>query len=367
MTTATVPSAWIVSRRFDLTWFFGGAGLGLLWALLVLVARLPVTPLVWLWIMAFDGPHMAAAYSRTYADPTCWKQHRRLLLGSCLMFLPGPLLLCAGVLFHSPAPFTAYLAICGLWAIHHTARQHYGFLALYKAKSGDRQDIVFERWCLYAGCWLPFAAFMLAHPHIRALGGLSPLLSPAEFVLLVALIGAWVATLGVFALRAARRWRPAHGQKIAYFFTTVMMYGLTYFFLSRFEPVFHGNGSPDQEFLLISMVLALFHSAQYVGLVWFHNRNRYATARTLSGALSRTPARYVLALLLFVPFYVAIAVAAAVYPSLAAPAAWALGPFTFNQVALSIWWGIGLHHYILDQRIWRVSGDTGLRQALRLS
>jgi hypothetical protein len=35
-----------------------------------------------------------------------------------------------------------------------------------------------------------------------------------------------------------------------------------------------------------------------------------------------------------------------------------------NQVGLAVWWGIALHHYWLDERIWRVSRDAPTRAAL---
>jgi hypothetical protein len=37
---------------------------------------------------------------------------------------------------------------------------------------------------------------------------------------------------------------------------------------------------------------------------------------------------------------------------------------TVNQVALAAWWGIALHHYVIDERIWRIRTDAGLRKAL---
>ena len=31
-----------------------------------------------------------------------------------------------------------------------------------------------------------------------------------------------------------------------------------------------------QDFLMLSILVTVFHNVQYLGLVWFHNRNRYA-------------------------------------------------------------------------------------------
>jgi hypothetical protein len=37
-----------------------------------------------------------------------------------------------------------------------------------------------------------------------------------------------------------------------------------------------------------------------------------------------------------------------------------------NQIGLCLWWGLALHHYWLDQRIWRVRADAPLRRSLGL-
>ena len=51
---------WLVSRTFDLLWFFGGAALSLLVLVLYFVAGAPIVALWWIWLLAFDGPHIGA-------------------------------------------------------------------------------------------------------------------------------------------------------------------------------------------------------------------------------------------------------------------------------------------------------------------
>ena len=65
--TTDVPR-WLVSRRFDLTWFFGGAALSVLFLALYFVIGAPIVALWWIWLLAFDGPHIGAAFTRTYLD-----------------------------------------------------------------------------------------------------------------------------------------------------------------------------------------------------------------------------------------------------------------------------------------------------------
>jgi hypothetical protein len=46
-----------------------------------------------------------------------------------------------------------------LYAYYHIVRQHYGFMALYRAVNGerDRLDRIVDTWTLYVGLWAPYA------------------------------------------------------------------------------------------------------------------------------------------------------------------------------------------------------------------
>ena len=39
---------------------------------------------------------------------------------------------------------------------------------------------------------------------------------------------------------------------------------------------------------------------------------------------------------------------------------------TATQLGLCVWWGIALHHYLIDQYIWRIKGDAALAADLGL-
>src|SRR5207302_9239771 len=89
------------------------------------------------------------------------------------------------------------------------------------------------------------------------------------------LIAIYAGTILNFIVRA--RWS---NPKTAYLLITVLLYGAIYFAVARYEPVYARSTGPDQDFLLLSIVIVIFHNVQYLGLVWFHNRNRYgASAR----------------------------------------------------------------------------------------
>jgi len=75
-----------VSRAFDLTWFFGGGVLSLVVLALYFAAGAPIVALWWIWLLAFDGPHIGAAFTRTYFDAEEWRRRPALLLTSLITF-----------------------------------------------------------------------------------------------------------------------------------------------------------------------------------------------------------------------------------------------------------------------------------------
>jgi hypothetical protein len=375
-TTVTIMEAtrsrWIVSPSFDLFWFFGGAIASILILAAFLALRVPIVALVWVGILLFDGPHMAAAYSRTYLDGLEWRQRRRVLVVPLLAFLVGPLCLAANLVTGSELPFLAFLGGVTFYAYFHVVRQHWGFLALYRAKAGERgQDVAIDRWSLYVACWTPYAWFLLTHPKARALVYLTPEASPM-FVRVVTCACAvvFLSAIAAFVSRAVKR--RAAPQKVGYFLVTVALYALAYFWVGRMEPVYPQSSGPDQDFLLLSLVVGVFHNMQYVGLVWFHNRNRYGTRDAQHGLarhVNASPLRYLgFAFAFSLGIYLLVACSTGVYPGCQAFLTRPLvGAITVNQLGLSLWWGIALHHYYLDQKIWRIRGDDRLRRDLGLA
>jgi len=364
---------WIVSREFDLSLFFGGAALSLLVLVLALVLRAPIIALWWIWLLAFDGPHIGAAFTRTYLDRHEWTRRPGMLAGSLATFLVGPLALALGVVTSTDAPFLLFLGFATLYGYYHVVRQHYGFVALYNARNGARDPgiLALDRVTLYLGSWLPYAYFVLSHPRARTLVGLSAGSdrSGLERALLWGLVAVWAAALVRFAWFHLRR-RSFGEPKVAYLLVTVLLHGAIYFGVSRFEPVYGSSRGPDQDFLLISILVVIFHNVQYLGLVWFHNRNRYgeSTGHGLAQLVNRSPVFFLGACALFsAVIYFGSACATGVFPGCAPFVGRQLGPVSWNQVGLCLWWGLAMNHYVLDQKIWRVRGDRELQHDLRLA
>ena len=369
---APAPSRWIVSPSFDLFWFFGGAVASLVIVGAFLALHVSIVALVWVGILFFDGPHMAAAYSRTYVDAREWRERRGVLLMPLLAFLLGPLCLAGNVVTRSEVPFLGYLALATFYAYFHVVRQHWGFLALYRAKAGERgRDLAIDRWSLYVACWTPYTWFLLTHPKARALLMLAPDASPS-FVRFATLACALVfgGAVMVFLARALKN--GVRGPKVPYFLVTSVVYALAYFWIGRMEPVYAHSTGPDQDFLLLGLVIGVFHNVQYVGLVWFHNRNRYRRTdeeHGLARHVNASAVRYLAFAFAFsLGIYLLVACSTGVYPGCQAFLTRRLvGPITVNQLGLSLWWGIALHHYYLDQKIWRIRGDDRLRRDLGLA
>ena len=119
------------------------------------------------------------------------------------------------------------------------------------------------------------------------------------------------------------------------------------------------SNGPDQDFLLISILVVIFHNVQYLGLVWFHNRNRYgeSTGHGLAQLVNRSPAYFLGACALFsAVISFASACATGAFPGCAPFADRQLGPVSWNQIGLCLWWGLAMNHYVLDQKIWRIRG-----------
>jgi len=147
---------WIVSKRYDLAFIFGGAALSLSIPLLVMQwpALLPL--IFWMWLLFFDGTHLYAAYSRTYLDRQFWKTDRALLLGSPAVIM----LTLTAVIFYVRSgnirPVEYFLVFAQAWAYYHLVRQHYGFVSLYDRKSGSTKEThEINKQTIYVGLWTP--------------------------------------------------------------------------------------------------------------------------------------------------------------------------------------------------------------------
>src|SRR5690349_24168757 len=154
-TESAISLRWIISAREDLVWFIGSAASSYLLLGLYVTGILPLIPMVAGWAILIDAPHVFGTFSRTYFDKTEWKSRKRLMLGSLLFFVIGPVLALLG------AGFTFFF-VAALWAYYHLVKQHYGFMILYKKKNNDLAEIdnLIDRAFILLGMTYPFVRFL---------------------------------------------------------------------------------------------------------------------------------------------------------------------------------------------------------------
>src|SRR5215204_7408532 len=156
---SAISLRWIIGARDDLIWFIGSVISS--YALLFLYVRgiVPLLPMVALWAILIDAPHVFGTFSRTYFDRAERRSRKRLLWGSLLFFAVGPLMVLAGAgLF--------FFFVAALWAYYHLVKQHYGFMVLYKKKNNDLVpvDNALDRLLILFAFNYPFVAFIAQDP-----------------------------------------------------------------------------------------------------------------------------------------------------------------------------------------------------------
>jgi hypothetical protein len=213
--------------------------------------------------------------------------------------------------------------------------------------------------------------FLLTHPRARAMMAIQggTLDAPAlRFSLLAATLLAPLVLVGSTLSRPSAQ---RNLRALAYGLLVLVLHALIYLVAGRFEPVYAASTGPDTDFLLLSVMVTIFHNVQYVALVWSYNRRRHSETpveeRDLAAWLSRSIPRYLAACAAFSIVYFALASSTGVYPGLRIFEHRVLGDVSWNQVGLALWWGLALHHYVLDQCIWRVSKDARLRAELNVA
>src|SRR4051812_1390742 len=160
---SAISLRWIISGREDLVWFIGSVVSSYALFALYVSGLLPLVPMVAAWAILIDAPHVFATFSRTYFDRTERRARKRLLLGSLLFFVVGPLMVLVGAGF-------VFFFLAALWAYYHLVKQHYGFMVLYKKKNNDLApvDNALDRVFLLLAFTYPFVAFIALDPEAMA-------------------------------------------------------------------------------------------------------------------------------------------------------------------------------------------------------
>ncbi|MDP2305879.1 MAG: hypothetical protein Q8P18_07605 [Pseudomonadota bacterium] len=354
------PGTWIISRTQDLTWFWGSALVGLGAGALVLLAPWLALPLFCAWMVGVDGPHFWATWTRSVWDPAERARRGALVAGSFLIFLPGFAAWAVARATGADVVWIGFLLLAAVWAYHHGVRQDFGIWSLYARRAGlSVRERTVDAWFLYGARWGLFAWFSLAHPLSRAeleAAGLAWISAPVGWAVL-----AWmVAFPVVLAVRYAKGRPVLPGLFIL--LPCIGYQAVGFAVIGLAEPLVPGFSNVEQAFAVLALSNGVAHGLQYLGLVAWAGKNRHPRGGpSLSARLSARPGRaWLVYVALSVP-YLAVNLLRT-----AAPGVHIAGP-TVEGLALCVYWGFVLHHYLLDQYIWRPHADPILRAELRVA
>ena len=275
-TAAGRDSWWLFSPRVDVCVFGGSAlvSLLLLWA----GARAGVlegdSP-DWAWVPAVllvDVAHVYATAFRVYFDG---EELRRRL---SLYVLAPSIALALSVALYSESEALFWRALAYL-AVFHFVRQQYGWVALYRARGGERGR---AGWSVDAAAVYMATLYPLAYWHAHLPRRFWWFL-PGDF----ASAPAWVEraafvlyclALGAYAARSAHGWvlkgRGNPGKDLVVLTTAVCWYvGIVAY-------------DSDYAFTVTNVII---HGVPYAALVWWYARGRAAQAGRVYRALARWP------------------------------------------------------------------------------
>jgi hypothetical protein len=374
--TRAISMRWIISAHDDLIWFIGSVASSYALFLLYISGFLPLVPMVALWAILIDAPHVFGTFSRTYFDRTERRNRRRLLWGSLLFFAVGPIMVLAGA-------GLVFFFIAALWAYYHLVKQHYGFMVLYKKKNNDLAavDNALDRLLLLFAFNYPFVAFIAGDPEAMArvpamlksgVNGLATILLAGTIILAAAWLGRQI--------QRVITEEPLDVPKYLLLAAAIPMHWIV-----LLTPM------PHKPIALVA-ILTIYHNLQYHRLIWFHNKKYVKTVsvsdKVVTDLRGRSPtvregvdlrAKYGAAELISrrLLYYVAFGILFGLiyqgprqilgYISLKSGKDLADAQSFATQLGISFLWGYAFIHYYLDSKIWRVRRDPSVGKALNMS
>jgi uncharacterized membrane protein len=376
---------WIINAREDLVWFVGSVASSYALLILYVTGVLPLIPMVVGWAILIDAPHVFGTPSRTYFDRTEWQTRRRLMLGSLLFFVIGPLMVLLGL-------GLTFFFLAALWAYYHLVKQHYGFMVLYKKKNNDLAplDNALDRLLLLFAFNYPFVAFIASDPN--AMARVPPMLRSGVNTVTTLLLAGTIVVGGCWLIRQVQRaWLHESLNLPKYL---LLAAAIPMHWIALLTPM------PNKPIALVA-ILTVYHNLQYHRLIWFHNQKYmergnpgriYGAARNAlrnsspaakEGVLDRDlnlrkkygPAALISRRLLY---YIAFGI---LFGLLYQGPRQVLGYFGLKashgdvtaqlpipiQLGVAVLWGVAFIHYYLDSKIWRVRRDPSVGKALNMS
>lgn len=364
--TRAISLRWIISARDDLVWFIGSVASSYALFLFYRKGILTLIPMMAIWAILIDAPHVFGTFSRTYFDRTERRSRGRLLRGSLLFFALGPVMVLLG------AGFVFFFA-AALWAYYHLVKQHYGFMVLYKKKNHDLAPIdnALDRLLLLFAFNYPFVAFIGQDP--EAMARVPSVLRQGVGFVAAALLAGTVILLTAWLIRQIAR--PLLGLPLNIPKYLLLGAAIPMHWIVLLTPMPHKT-------IAIVAILTIYHNLQYHRLIWFHNRkysiqdgfgrneetvdstalrSKYGAAELISRRLSY----YVAFGILFGLIYQGPRQLLGYLALREGTAATSEQSF-LAQLGISVLWGYAFIHYYLDSKIWRVRRDAAVGKALKM-
>ena len=367
-----VSVRWIISARDDLVWLIGSVASSYLLLVLYVKGIIPLVPMVALWAILIDAPHVFGTFSRTYFDRTERRNRGRLLWGSLLFFAIGPLMVFAGA-------GLIFFFLAALWAYYHLVKQHYGFMVLYKKKNNDLAplDNALDRLLLLFAFNYPFVAFIARDPEAMARVP-APLQSGVTALATMLLAGTVVLTIAWVGrqIQRALTGEPLNVPKYLLLAAAIPMHWIVLLTPMPHKPI------------AIVAILTIYHNLQYHRLIWFHNQkysvrtgsgsDRVTVRERVSGAGTELRQKYGAAEVISrrLLYYIAFGILFGLiyqgprqilgYLSLKNGDGLTVQSF-LTQLGISFLWGYAFIHYYLDSKIWRIRRDPSVGKALNIS
>jgi hypothetical protein len=345
--TGALSLRWIINAREDLVWFIGSVISSYVLLALYITGLVPLVWMVGAWAILIDAPHVFGTFSRTYFDRAERRARKRLLLGSLVFFLVGPLMVLAGL-------GLVFFFIAALWAYYHLVKQHYGFMVLYKKKNDDlaRIDNALDRTFLLLAFTYPFVAFVESDP--EAMKRVPAALQSGVSILATSLLIATILAAAAWLLRQVQRAlqsQPLNLPKYLLLAAAIPMHWIVLLTPMAHKPI------------AIVAILTIYHNLQYHRLIWFHNKKytKDARGRETHGAAEFISRRLI--------YYIAFGILFGLWYQL--PRQYVTATYgqatTITQLFASFFWGYAFIHYYLDSKIWRVRRDPSVGKALQMS
>lgn len=372
-----LPATWLISKRVDLSFLFGGVFVSLALFYLWQARIVETQSLLLLWIFVFHGPHFWGQISRTFLDRSERATRGPVLWRSLLWFVVGPVFIGVGLVLES---FTGradfwqlFFFLAAIWAYHHVIKQHFGFMALYRAKHQefDRGEFLFHKRYLITSLWLPIAMFFCTValdrvPFVLWAGETYGFAGLLEFSRLARIWVPWifVAVQLFYVLHLARRVAAGRGVNLPETLIIVASVSLHWIVVSYFA--FQTSVDFAVALGVITASLTIYHNIQYHALLWYYNRAKYLApnARENYGAAAWANKN------MFIYFGLGVAYTFVTigFQYYDVDLLVQTGKSTSGRaIALGLGaaiWGYSFVHYWLDGKIWHVREDEELRNVL---